>query len=128
MAGIKQYDEKPEIVATMESVGVEFKIHAGQNRGTVRCPFHGDTGRPNMSVWVESQTFYCFNCNRGGDVYDFLGLTLFGDRWNPRDRGMFLEVVGNKKLEKISRSKPLPKSTQIKAPSRETIQALGLAA
>src|SRR5262249_7789395 len=33
-----------------------------------RCPLHADHGRPNFYVWTESQSWFCFRCNLGGDV------------------------------------------------------------
>ncbi len=40
-----------------------------------RCPLpgHEDTG-PSFTVYVQSQSFYCFGCNRGGDVFKFIQL------------------------------------------------------
>lgn len=40
-----------------------------------RCPLpgHDDTG-PSFTVYVQSQSFYCFGCNRGGDVFKFIQL------------------------------------------------------
>ncbi|MCL4488360.1 MAG: CHC2 zinc finger domain-containing protein [Chloroflexi bacterium] len=40
-----------------------------------RCPLpgHDDTG-PSFTVYVQSQSFYCFGCNRGGDVFRFIQL------------------------------------------------------
>jgi len=126
MAHINQFDEKPDLIMTMEQQGLEINFRPGQKRGTVRCPFHGDTGRPNMSVWLDSQTFYCFRCSRGGDVYDFVGRSIFGDGWNPRDKEMFLKVINRTSTTKI----PKRKVEQVKVEKtlhREVIQVLGLA-
>src|SRR5262249_15133496 len=35
------------------------------------CPFHGDKN-PSFTVNEEKGLFYCFSCQIGGDVYDFL--------------------------------------------------------
>lgn len=39
--------------------------------GMMRCPFHGDT-HPSMKIYDGSRGFYCFVCNAGGDIYDFV--------------------------------------------------------
>ncbi|MDR3120158.1 MAG: DNA primase [Clostridiales bacterium] len=35
------------------------------------CPFHGEK-TPSFSVDPERQIYYCYSCNRGGDVFRFL--------------------------------------------------------
>lgn len=37
-----------------------------------RCPFHPDAGRPNLHVYVGSESWYCYRCAVGGDVLDFV--------------------------------------------------------
>ena len=36
-----------------------------------RCPFHEDR-EPRFNIWPETQSFYCFGCGVGGDVFTFL--------------------------------------------------------
>ena len=35
------------------------------------CPFHKDE-HPSFAVYPETRSFYCFGCNAGGDVIDFV--------------------------------------------------------
>ena len=37
-----------------------------------RCPFHEDRGRPNLVVYPETQSWFCFRCDVGGDVISFV--------------------------------------------------------
>jgi len=37
-----------------------------------RCPFHPDGGRPNLTVYPATESFYCFRCALGGDVITFV--------------------------------------------------------
>jgi hypothetical protein len=37
------------------------------------CPFHSEQ-HPSFTVYPESQSWYCFSCNRGGDVINFIML------------------------------------------------------
>ena len=39
-----------------------------------RCPFHDDQGRPNLYVWPETGSWFCFRCALGGDVIHFVEL------------------------------------------------------
>lgn len=36
------------------------------------CPFHNDTGRPNFTVYPNTNSWFCFACNMGGDAILFL--------------------------------------------------------
>ena len=36
------------------------------------CPFHNDSGRPNFTVYKETDSWFCFACNFGGDAIDFV--------------------------------------------------------
>jgi len=37
------------------------------------CPFHSER-HPSFYVHPEKKVFYCFGCNRGGDLFDFVML------------------------------------------------------
>ena len=37
-----------------------------------RCPFHPDGGRPNLHVYPETASWFCYRCGIGGDVIDFV--------------------------------------------------------
>jgi DNA primase len=39
-----------------------------------RCPFHPDGGRPNLYVYPETDSWWCYRCDVGGDALDFLAL------------------------------------------------------
>jgi len=36
------------------------------------CPFHNDTGKPNFTVFPETNSWYCFRCDVGGSPVDFI--------------------------------------------------------
>ncbi len=36
-----------------------------------RCPFHQDE-HPSLVVYPETASFFCFGCQTGGDVIDFV--------------------------------------------------------
>lgn len=37
-----------------------------------RCPFHVDAGRPNLHVYPDNGSWYCYRCAVGGDVIGFV--------------------------------------------------------
>lgn len=44
-----------------------------QGRALVgRCPFHDDRGRPNLTVYPDTQTYICYVCRAHGDAVDFV--------------------------------------------------------
>ena len=40
------------------------------DRGRGPCPLHGGSNRSAFTVYIETQSFYCFNCSAGGDVIE----------------------------------------------------------
>ncbi len=36
------------------------------------CPFHHDTGRPNLVIFPSTDTWHCFRCGIGGDAITFV--------------------------------------------------------
>ena len=39
--------------------------------GFCKCPFHNDKS-PSMKIYDGQRGYYCFVCNKGGDIYDFV--------------------------------------------------------
>jgi DNA primase len=119
-------DRKPDMLQVVERSGIVIAPRGDRTNVMVRCPFHHDTGRPNMSVSLNSGLFHCFRCNRGGDVYDFEGLLVFGDTWNNRDPEMFKEVLQRLQFLDIPivAVKPQPPSREL---TRGIAQVLALA-
>ena len=37
-----------------------------------RCPFHADGAHPNLHVYPDTASWYCYACHAGGDVIDFV--------------------------------------------------------
>jgi len=48
-----------------------LELHKAGKRWKGRCPFHAEK-TPSFFVNQENQTFYCFGCREGGDVFTFL--------------------------------------------------------
>ena len=94
---------------------------------SICCPFHRETD-PSLHIF-ENQSWYCFGCGKGGDVYDFLGFLRYGDSWDSRNKEMFREIgksVDNFEFKKVYVD--YNAQTQMPEISEETKEAFLLAA
>lgn len=57
------------IADVIASTGVELRKTG--NRFCGRCPLHDDRD-PSLVVYPSTQSYFCFSCQHGGDVIDFL--------------------------------------------------------
>lgn len=55
----------------VEIVGARVRLRRVGSRFVGRCPFHEER-TPSFSVSPDRKTYYCFGCQRGGDVFTFL--------------------------------------------------------
>lgn len=76
----------------------------------IHCPLHSDN-TPSLHVY-DNDTWYCFQCGKGGDVIDFVGYFLHGHNYNPATH--FIDVVD--KLGALD-IKPLPKPERVIRPT-----------
>jgi DNA primase len=58
------------IVQLVGAYGIELTASGRSLVG--RCPFHADGGRPNLHVYPDTRSWYCFRCGAGGDVIEFV--------------------------------------------------------
>lgn len=91
---IQQIKQDNPLPAVLEQYGVSLR-RAGQ--GFIgRCPFHDDR-HPSFSVYLARSgwQFKCWggSCGMSGDVFDFIGLQLFGSSWSNRDAAQFKDVL-----------------------------------
>lgn len=54
-------------------VGRYVELRPSGRRFTGLCPFH-EEHTPSFTVYLHNQSWYCFGCDRGGDVFDFVEL------------------------------------------------------
>lgn len=60
------------IVESVPMVAVAERYGFNVNRsGDMLCPFHSDS-HPSLHVYPDSRGWWCFVCNEGGDVIDFV--------------------------------------------------------
>jgi DNA primase len=60
--------DRADIVAV---VGDHTKLKKAGQRWKGLCPFHSEK-TPSFTVDPANNLYYCFGCNEGGDLYDFL--------------------------------------------------------
>jgi DNA primase len=71
-ADLQALKDAHPILDVVGSYGVELRRQGRAYMG--RCPFHADAGRPNLYVWSETATWWCFRCCVGGDSIRFVEL------------------------------------------------------
>lgn len=61
---------KRDILDILADYDIEVK-HEGE---VIRayCPFHNDTGRPNFTVYPDTDSWYCFACHENGNSIAFV--------------------------------------------------------
>ena len=69
-SGISATDvkERLDIVAVS---GEYTDLRKSGSRFTGSCPLHPDLN-PSLVIYPDQQTFWCYSCNKGGDVFDFI--------------------------------------------------------
>lgn len=50
---------------------VDYSRRSGSNMYTIHCPLHEER-TPSCKIYVNSNDFWCFGCNRGGDTIDLV--------------------------------------------------------
>lgn len=56
---------------TMKDIAAMYGYRVTRT-GYISCPFHGEDKHPSMRVYDGERGYYCFVCNVGGDVIDFV--------------------------------------------------------
>jgi len=109
--------EKPDLMRVLTAAGVDVSSAGGKQSFQTWCPFHGDSprshdgrpGRPNLHVRLDRQTFKCYRCGVHGDAWDFVGMKIYGEGWDPRNKDQFKQAVREmESLLNVSLSRPYP--------------------
>ena len=81
MAGDELKERVRTAVDIVDVIGAQLEIRPQGRNFVARCPWHDDR-RPSMTVNQERQSWKCWVCDIGGDVFSFVmrrdGLDFFG--------------------------------------------------
>src|SRR5713226_3203230 len=58
-------------IDVVEEIGLVIALQKSGKSFKGLCPFHNER-TPSFYVFAESQTWRCFGCNEGGDVFTFV--------------------------------------------------------
>src|SRR3954471_14866960 len=58
-------------VDVLEEIGLVVALQKSGKAFKELCPFHNER-TPSFYVFPESQTWRCFGCNEGGDLFSFV--------------------------------------------------------
>ena len=56
---------------TMRDLAAMYGYEVNRS-GFIRCPFHGEDKHPSLKVYDGDRGWWCFVCNEGGDIFDFV--------------------------------------------------------
>ena len=57
----------------IEDLAERFGIQIANHKA--KCPFHEDQD-PSLQFYPDSNSFYCFGCATGGDIFNFIMLKV----------------------------------------------------
>lgn len=61
---------KPDILSVMQREGIIVHKAGRTYRG--KCPMHGGKSNGSLTVYPDSQSWFCWGCGEGGDGIDFI--------------------------------------------------------
>jgi len=71
---IEAIKAKHDIIAVIERY---IKVRKSGHRFSCVCPFHEHKtpNNPSMTIYTDTQSWYCFGCLKSGDIFDFVMLS-----------------------------------------------------
>jgi DNA primase len=69
---INPVDEIKKRLDIVDAVGNHIKLEKNGDRYVGFCPFHSNTNTPAFTIYPDQQSWWCYGCNKGGDIFAFL--------------------------------------------------------
>ena len=94
---LEKLKESISLVEVVETSGIELQRNGNTLRG--KCPLHNGDNPTSLAVYEDSQSWFCFRCDEGGDAIDFVRAWKnldFADslRYLADSAGISLEKIG----------------------------------
>ena len=67
---LEKLKESISLVEIVEKSGVELQRNGNTLRG--KCPLHHGDNPTSLAIYEDSQSWFCYRCDEGGDVIDFV--------------------------------------------------------
>ncbi len=71
MSNSDLYNEIKNSLDIVDIIGEKVNLRRTGQGFTGLCPFHSEK-TPSFHVWPETQSYYCFGCHEGGNIFTFI--------------------------------------------------------
>ncbi|MBR0202924.1 MAG: DNA primase [Synergistaceae bacterium] len=65
------YDQIKNSLDITDIIGERVRLRRSGRGYTGLCPFHNEK-TPSFHVWPDTQSYYCFGCHEGGNIFSFI--------------------------------------------------------
>ena len=107
MKEFRNYSEYIKQQVTMREVAERYGFAISTRSKKILCPFHNDS-KPSMQIYAGNKGWFCFVCNEGGSVIDFV-MKYFGlsyvDAIKKLNEDFHLGLDIDKPLDEIEKKK-----------------------
>ena len=107
MKEFRNYSEHIKQQVTMRDVAERYGFAVSTRTRKILCPFHNDS-KPSMQIYPGNKGYFCFVCNEGGSVIDFV-MKYFGlsyvDAIKKLNDDFHLSLDIDKPLDEIEKKK-----------------------
>ena len=107
MKEYRDYSEYIKQQVTMRDVAEHYGFAVTTRTRKILCPFHNDS-KPSMQIYPGNRGYFCFVCNEGGSVIDFVmkyfGLS-YADAIKKLNDDFHLNLDIGKPMDEIARKK-----------------------
>ena len=71
MSNSDLYNQIKDSIDIVDLIGERVNLRKSGRGFMGLCPFHGEK-TPSFHVWPDTQSYYCFGCHEGGNIFTFI--------------------------------------------------------